>query len=320
MSQSLGCRPKGQLPDEPFVQLTEAITWILTGCSRNDEQVSKDRARTERKNQEQWWDSEGPGWLKPCLERLSAGPKMASDVAETNLVEQEKRDSAAKRWLEQSGRTAAVAYADVCAELTRQQLAAARRNLLLSLLFKGVAGKRFELFGLLHESHTRRPPIEFTSIPWQYFLRPTYQQAGKGFFGNGEIGPVPATGAGVFESVFSDAADVDRRATYLQVKISRGDAENLKAEYDQTEVNPPRRRAVAVTSMADAETQCQAWLEGHMRASPHRNTKTKKEWLAEALSRFKRVSQRGFRDRCWPNAIKAAGAEAWRVAGRKSNR
>jgi hypothetical protein len=313
VSQMPSTHPGGQLPDSSYVELTEAITWILNGCSRTDGQFNKERAQTERKNRERWGKSEGPAWLKPCLERLSTG---GMDVAE-----QDDSDPAARRWLQRSGLTAAVAYDDVCAELDRQELAAVRQARLYSLLFKGAVDQRFMLLGLLQESNSKRPPVDFAPIPWQYFLRPAFHAAGKGYSGNGEIGPIPATGEEVLRSVFGDTADVDRRSTYLNVRISRGDAENLKAEFDHSERILSRSRAAVFKSKANAESQCQTWLEGEMRASPHASPKAKSEWLTEALSKFSgRLSKRAFLNRCWPNAIKSTGAEAWRTAGRKLKR
>ena len=37
-----------QLPDEAWVQLTQGITWILTGRVRTDEEIQEEKAKSAR--------------------------------------------------------------------------------------------------------------------------------------------------------------------------------------------------------------------------------------------------------------------------------
>jgi hypothetical protein len=68
-------------------------------------------------------------------------------------------------------------------------------------------------------------------------------------------------------------------------------------------------------SSAKAESDCRRWLEGEMRKSPHQRPKGRRDFRAEALSKFAGLSGRAF-DRAWEKAIEATGAKDWARVGR----
>jgi hypothetical protein len=65
-----------------------------------------------------------------------------------------------------------------------------------------------------------------------------------------------------------------------------------------------------------AEASCKAWLVEAM-AGDSRPTKSKLEYLGEALHKFSELSTRGF-ERAWSNAIAETGNANWAKPGRKS--
>lgn len=77
-------------------------------------------------------------------------------------------------------------------------------------------------------------------------------------------------------------------------------------------------RAPEATTIGN-ETKCQHWLEGMMRASPLAPDRSKVQYRAEAIQMFPRLPVRGF-ERAWLAAIKATGAIAWSLPGRRANR
>jgi hypothetical protein len=79
-------------------------------------------------------------------------------------------------------------------------------------------------------------------------------------------------------------------------------------------VAPGPKKRTARASTASAQTDCQKWLESHMRRSPVR-TKSKEAFRTQAMEVFPKLSRRGF-DMAWQNAIAATGAHGWASAGR----
>src|SRR5687767_2802782 len=55
-----------QLPDLVWLQLTQGVTWILTGRASTDEEIEQEKGVSAKT----WGSEAGPGWLKPCLEYI----------------------------------------------------------------------------------------------------------------------------------------------------------------------------------------------------------------------------------------------------------
>jgi hypothetical protein len=77
---------------------------------------------------------------------------------------------------------------------------------------------------------------------------------------------------------------------------------------------PRPKKSAALKSRANAERECQRWLEDEMRKSPDQRLQTFSAFMSDAMGRFNGLSQRAFR-RAWDNAIVQASASAWQKAG-----
>jgi hypothetical protein len=222
-----------RLSDRTYPSLTEAMTWILDGHSRNDAEINVERGRAELQNDSRWGSYLGPSWLKPCLEHLRSDPQVELSAAIAS-DELEQRLPSARRWLEKSGLLANAAYAQVCAELDRRGCEAKRQGRLYALLFDGCAAERFQLKGILQQANPHRVHIPYTPIPADYFLRPVYHIMGRGYYGDGQVGP-DRTDTETFDSLFSYSVDADRRPTYVRVLIRRIDALALRVDFEKAE-------------------------------------------------------------------------------------
>jgi hypothetical protein len=67
---------------------------------------------------------------------------------------------------------------------------------------------------------------------------------------------------------------------------------------------------------AAAENRCFRWLIEEMRKSPDSSPKSREDFLVEAKTKFRGLSDRAF-ERAWKNAINQTGAEAWSKPGRR---
>ena len=219
------------LPDRTYPSLTEAITWILDGHSRNDAQINIERGRAELQNDSRWGSYLGPGWLKPCLEHLLRSAELGRS-ADTSIDADELEH--AHRWLEKSGLHVEIAYTQVCAELDRLRCEVVRQGRLYALLFDGCAAERFQLKGILQQPNPHRIHIPYTPIPPDYFLRPAYHIMGRGYYGDGQVGP-DRTDTETFDSIFSERVDADRRPTYVRVLIRRVDALALCVDFEKAD-------------------------------------------------------------------------------------
>ena len=228
------------LPDEAWVQLTQGLTWILTGRARTDEEIQKERAISAKT----WWSEAGPGWLKPCLEhiRSARNPLLAIEadrvlplvpLAADDVL---RRVPEAERWLERSGYDLDAAYAQVCTEMERLALLhGARRERLYRILWNACALRRFELQGIPQQANPHRLNIPHDTIPVSYYIRGSLLHTmGSGYHGHGELGPI-MTSEEVFLKLFSYGVDPDRRPTYLCVRIKGADVLALKAEFELSE-------------------------------------------------------------------------------------
>jgi hypothetical protein len=75
-----------------------------------------------------------------------------------------------------------------------------------------------------------------------------------------------------------------------------------------------RAKPKRIETKASSESQCEAWLETEMTASPKDPRKLRPEWLKEAQERWPDLSERIF-DRLWPTSNRKTGASAWSAPG-----
>jgi hypothetical protein len=71
-------------------------------------------------------------------------------------------------------------------------------------------------------------------------------------------------------------------------------------------------------ALANAETNCRAWLADMMRQSPDAPALTKVRALVDAQELFSGLSGRAF-ERAWRGAVLEANAHAWSAAGRRKS-
>jgi len=167
-------------------------------------------------------------------------------------------------------------------------------------------------------------------IPPEYFDDPTYHIMGKGYYGNGQVGP-DLSARQTFDSLFSDLDDVAplRRPIYVLARIRRSDALELKAEFVRIDTTPGASAAsdggncemVSLSSIggfaaktAKAESDCRKYLICLMLKSPKRRPASKDRIFADASVKHPGLSRRAF-DRSWADAVIATGAHAWSRAG-----
>src|SRR4051812_10061057 len=74
----------------------------------------------------------------------------------------------------------------------------------------------------------------------------------------------------------------------------------------------------SVPCKASSVAACTKWLIQRVQASPEKPTAGKKRLYEEARRLWPDLSCRSFTNRCWPDAVRAAGAPAWSQAGRCS--
>ena len=201
---------------------------------------------------------------------------------------------------------------------------------LYGLLFNACAAERWEMRGVLHQPNPHRVYISHTVIPAEYFNDLTYHIMGKGYYGNGQIGP-DLSARQTFDSMFSDRDDAAplRRPIYVLARIRRSDALELKSEFDPIDttlgassasdvgngeiVSLPSMVGVA-TNTAKAGSDCRKYLTCLMSKSPKRRLGTKDEIFADASVKYPGLSRRAF-DRAWADAVIANRAHAWSRAG-----
>jgi hypothetical protein len=111
------------LPDRTYVSLTEAVTWLLYGECLDDDAIDQRRRERATGDREEWWDHNGPAWLKPHLELLAKGQRwqFTPDASQDNIEVTLRALAAAERWLAETGRDTEAAYARVCAELSKRE-------------------------------------------------------------------------------------------------------------------------------------------------------------------------------------------------------
>jgi hypothetical protein len=311
------------LPDRPSVSVTEVVTWILDGRALTDEDINVARANAERQDQARWGSPWGPGWLMPCLAFLKSNPKAdLSTIADDDL----RRDLPdACNWLEARALYVSAAYEQVNAEISDREVHATRLARLYGLLFNASAAERWEMEGVLHQPNPHRVHIPHTVIPAQYFNDPTYHIMGKGYYGNGQVGP-DLSARQTFDSLFSDRDDAAplRRPIYVLVRIRRSDALELKAEFDRLGPSPCSSSAAnlgngkvvggPVPQTVKAQTNCRKYIIDLILASPDRRSAKKDDIFEKASAMFPGLSVRAF-DRAWTEAIATTGAHAWSRAG-----
>jgi hypothetical protein len=85
----------------------------------------------------------------------------------------------------------------------------------------------------------------------------------------------------------------------------------------QPGLTSPKPTKCIPQSTAGAESECAAWLESIIAASPKIRTRTNESLLEEAKSKWPkgRLSERAF-ERALAKAIDRTGAEAWAKGGR----
>ena len=309
------------LPDRTYVWLTEAITWIVEGVCLNDDACDQRRNERAKQSRKAWWSEDGPAWLKPHLELLAKGESwaFAPDASQDNAGHTLRVFRTAEKWLAETGQDAAAAHARVCTELSERESAERdlqrRLDRLYTHLFNACADQRIVLLGLLR-TEDKREHIEYSTIPWEYFLRPVMHTIGTGYYGKGELSPA-LDDTEAFASIFS--RDGDRRATYREVQIRREDALKLKTAFEASNPAPGLSDAAdpvpIVISRCDAERECERWLASLMGESPDVRRRTNASLISEAMQTWVgRLSKEGFH-RAKAAAISATGATAWAKAG-----
>ena len=316
------------LPDRSSVSVTEVVTWILDGRALTDEEVNVARANAERQDQARWGSPWGPGWLSPCLAFLKSNPKAhLSTIADDDL----RRDLPdARNWHEARALCVSAAYEQVCAETSHREAHATRLARLYGLLFNACAAERWEMRGVLRQPNPHRVYIPHTVIPAEYFNDPTYHIMGKGYYGNGQIGP-DLSARQTFDSMFSDRDDAAplRRPIYVLARIRRSDALELKATFDRLNPSPNAPTADRgnggsasspsvvglVAGTVKAETEFTRYLIGLMSGSPEKKTAKKDDIIAAARSGNPNLGGRAA-ERAWTKAVAETGACVWSKAGR----
>lgn len=96
---------------------------------------------------------------------------------------------------------------------------------------------------------------------------------------------------------------------------------NPRAQSIRVVTTGDRAKPKRIETKASSESQCEAWLEAEMTASPKDPKKLRPEWLREAQARWPDLSERIF-DRLWPTLIRKTGASAWSAPGprKRSNK
>jgi aryl carrier-like protein len=218
---------QNRLPDEAYVELTEAFTWTLDGRSRTDEDINKERALIQLENQVKWWCNDGPAWLLPCVDELlhlpdaNVKPIGACGIDSARLLR-------AQKWLDGSGLGIDAARLQIRAHIDAAWQRWNRLQRLQKVAFNGCAEQRRVIMAILFGAQKH----EYREIPRVYYLQPTYHFMGWHYHGNGQVGRDYLSAREHFASMMSNR---EPPAIYLRAKISRAHALELRDEFVEAE-------------------------------------------------------------------------------------
>jgi hypothetical protein len=310
---------KFELPDLPVVSLTHVVTWLLDGRARSDEEVALECRQIEKENSARWACHLGPSWLKPHLQRLQSAKTTPTTVRDELIADVDPEEEARfARWLKRRHGNTREANKEVCEAVQTIQDAEVRSAQLYDKLFTECAWGRMQLDGI--DARARRHSWH-EPILADYFLRgPAYHIMGKGYHGLGQLGP-DLSSRQFFDQMFNSSPDGDPRKTYIQVRIRRSDALQLKEEFrspgsQENMRQKPRTRyagMAVVASSIKAKTDCWRWLMSVMKQSPKEKPRAKESYWKDARPKFPGLSRRSF-ETAWTQAAHAV-APSWSSAG-----
>ena len=253
-----GRRP---LPDQPYVNLTEAATWIVEGdCLDDDYLIRRERAAAWL-NRRRWHSMAGPAWLLPWLDlirkgetpkdpfdflNVNQGEKVRAKIARGEILspdEQRTYDdaipsseklAAAKRWLDKTERDPKKAYEEVKADVARLNEIECGYERFYQILQKECSAGRIVLLGI--EYHKGECVSgKHVEVPHDFFLRAFDHWRGGGPSHKGEFGPAILCAIGG-TNVLVEREDIlngnDKRSTFAEVLLRRDDVLELKPLYD----------------------------------------------------------------------------------------
>ncbi len=222
------------LPDKPYVTLTEAVTWIVDGDSRDDNYVAEMAVRHATQLRQQWGNFDGPAWLVPHLELLIQGrewqfPKNGGEFERDVTLRGFDR---VKRWLARKQWTAREALDKVDFRLEEDRNYSLAYERCRELLWNACAAEEITLLGLERNRKTGEVTGEHKPIPFTFFLRPVFHWMGRGYHARGELSPAHVDDENKLETILNDQ---DSRPSYFEVLIRREDTLTLDKRFHQKE-------------------------------------------------------------------------------------
>ncbi len=224
-----------ELPDAPYVTLTEALTWIVASECRGDNYLAEMWQRQGDQNQRDWGSRYGPAWLLRHLELLANGEEWHFDESD---AEEDRRNTLrqfdkAKHWLAANGTDPVVARERVRESCDRDNAENKKYEACEDMIVDACAGREIELQGIKYDRKTRECDGVHSTIPHTYFLRPLSFWIGRKSPEGGDLSPES-------RPELDDVEPADARPSYRQVLIRRDDVLRLKNIFEDRNKLPNR--------------------------------------------------------------------------------
>ena len=230
-----------ELPDKPYVSLTEAVTWIAGGDSRTDRYIVEMTSRHAAKLLEEWGNVDGPGWLIPHLELLVQDKdwQFSKDIGDFERQSTLHRFERVKRWLLSKKWTARDALDRVDLWLARDKRSGVRYGRCHDMIWSACAAEEIQLLGIERKHDTGEIVGQHEPIPFTFFLQSVFHWIGDGHHGPGELSPSQLDRDGSRDEILKKK---DSRSSYLNVVIRREDVLRLHDSYLQKYQGAPPTR------------------------------------------------------------------------------
>ncbi len=232
---------RGQLslPDRAFVSLTEAFTSILTGECLNDSEVTIRQQKAITADVSTWTSPHGPEGLVYGLRLVANGDEPDSSLGEDIRQFEEREMERARHWLAENHLAPQDGLARAERELDRRESEEARFKRLEALLYRFCGEGSMTLYGRPAGPKRRPSASQPVPIPKLFFADRNLYATGNGYYGPGELARVEPDESRLADANFNNVDDDP--TSYIEVKLSRDEAERLNREFSEREGEHLRR-------------------------------------------------------------------------------